>query len=165
LGTPCDETDELLFAASTVIHGVRTSFWHSGWVAGRRPKDIALDVCAISKRKNRCLRDALTANQWIRDINTNTNITVNHIQQFVELWGVTENVQLDPNSADTITWRWTATGEYSASSAYRAKFAGSIKTKLKQIIWKPCALQKCKFFAWLVTKYRVWTSDRLATRG
>jgi len=80
-------------------------------------------------------------------------LTVNHIQQFEELWGVTQNVRLDPDSADAITWRWTATGEYSVSSAYWAQFAGSIKTKLKQLIWKPWALQKCKFFAWLVTIY------------
>ena len=34
-----------------------------------------------------------------------------------------------------------------------------------QTIWKAWALPKCKFFAWLVTQDRVWTSDRLMRRG
>jgi hypothetical protein len=38
---PCDGTDWLLFADCTTItlgSGLRTSFWLSGWVQGRRPK-------------------------------------------------------------------------------------------------------------------------------
>ena len=67
LGTPWDETDKLLFfAASTEIqigNGIRTSFYYSGWVASRWPKDIAPDVFAISKQKKQMRVDALTANQ------------------------------------------------------------------------------------------------------
>ena len=33
------------------------------------------------------------------------------------------------------------------------------------LIWKSWASGKCKFFMWLVTDYRWWTADRLATRG
>ena len=39
------------------------------------------------------------------------------------------------------------------------------RSKLKPLIWKAWAPQKCKFFAWLITKNRVWTSERLVTRG
>lgn len=90
---------------------------------------------------------------------------VHHLQQFIAIWDFTQNVQLDASTPDKIIWKWTANGEYSASSAYRAPFIGSVKSELKQLIWKPWAPQKCKFFAWLVTKNRVWTSDHLATRG
>lgn len=49
-----DETDKLLLTASTkvqIVNGAKISFAHSGWVAGRRSKDIVPDVFAISKRK------------------------------------------------------------------------------------------------------------------
>ena len=39
------------------------------------------------------------------------------------------------------------------------------RSRLKPLIWKVWAPQKCKFFAWLITKNRVWTSERLVTRG
>lgn len=92
-------------------------------------------------------------------------MTVRHLQQFVTVWEFAQNVQLDASAPDKIIWNWTANGEYSASSAYQAQFIGSEKLELKPLIWKPWAPQKCKFFAWLVTKNRVWTSDRLAVRG
>ena len=72
---------------------------------------------------------------------------------------------LNPDTEDTIRWKWTANGEYTAASAYRAQFLGSVKTDLHLLIWKPWAPPKCKFFAWLIVENRVWMSDRLATRG
>ena len=131
----------------------------------RRPKDIAPDVYSMSTRKNRKLHEALADNQWIRDIALHPTITSHHLQQFVDLWLIVRDVHLSPGVADTIRWKWTSNGEYSASSAYRAQFLGLVKTKLQPLIWKPWAPQKCKFFAWLIIKNRVWTSDRLATRG
>ena len=60
--TPCDDTDHLLFAACTTIsisNGKRTSFWHSGWLEGRRPKDITPNLFKIYQPKNRTVADAL----------------------------------------------------------------------------------------------------------
>jgi len=39
------------------------------------------------------------------------------------------------------------------------------RSKLKPLIWKAWAPQKYKLFAWLITKNRVWTSERLVTRS
>ena len=119
----------------------------------------------MSTRKNRKLHDALADNQWIRDIALHPTISSQHLQQFMDLWLIVRDVHLSPGVADTIKWKWTPNGEYSAASAYRAQFLGSVKTKLQLLIWKPWAPQKCKFFAWLIIKNRMWTSDRLATRG
>ena len=52
---PCDETDRLLFAACTHIqlgNGKKIDFWHTGWIQGRRPKDIAPLLFAKTKRKS-----------------------------------------------------------------------------------------------------------------
>ena len=106
----------------------------------------------------------MSDHRWIRDLHL-ANVIVRYLQQFIVVWEFAQNVQLDSNTPDKITWKWTVSGEYTASSAYRAQFLGSIKMRLKPLIWKPWAPQKCKFFAWQITKNRVWTSDRLATRG
>jgi len=168
MGTPCNETDKLLFAASTTLvigDGTKISFWNSAWAGGCRPRDLAPDVFVISKPKNRSLKEALNGHMWIRDLNLQGHVTVRLLEQFVTVWEFAQNVQLDECALDKIIWRWTASGEYSTSSAYRAQYFGSVKSELKPLIWKPWAPQKCKFFAWLVIKNRVWTSDRLATRG
>jgi len=68
LGNPCDETDMLLFAAATSISlgdGSKTDFWNSAWIGGCRPKDIAPDIFAISRKKNQKIKDALTDDTWL----------------------------------------------------------------------------------------------------
>jgi len=168
MGTPCSEMDKLLFAASTEIQigdGRKISFWHSAWTAGRCPKDIVPDIYSMSRKKKRSLHDALSDNRWIRDIMLRPNFNIHHLEQFIDLWAIAREVSLNPEITDTIRWKWTTNGEYSAASAYRAQFFGSVKTKLQPLIWKPWAPQKCKFFAWLIIKSRVWTSDRLAVRA
>jgi len=134
-------------------------------VAARRPRDIALDLYSMSRRKNRKLHEALPDNQWIRDITVGPNFSLHHLQQFIELRLAFRETSLNPDTEDTIRWKWTANGEYTAASAYRAQFLGSVKTDLHLLIWKPWAPPKCKFFAWLIIENRVWMSDRLATRG
>ena len=64
-----------------------------------------------------------------------------------------------------MTWKLTAFGEYDSASAYRAQFLGSVKFDLRWLIWKPWAPTKCKFFAWLIIRNRVWTADKLAARN
>ena len=73
--------------------------------------------------------------------------------------------QLDENQEDHIKWKFTASGEYTEASAYKAQFLGNVKVPKAQTIWRAWAPPKCKFFVWLVTHDRVWTSDRLMRRG
>ena len=83
LGTPCNDKDKLLFAAVTTIkigNGAKASFWHSAWIQGRRPKDIAPAIFNISKHKNRTVQEALTNNAWVRDINLAAQLSVTHLQ-------------------------------------------------------------------------------------
>jgi len=71
LGTLCSDKDKLLFAATTTIQigsGAKTSFWHSAWIQGRRPKDIApavttgdccFAVCQSTRQSPICTRQRL----------------------------------------------------------------------------------------------------------
>ena len=127
LGTLCSDKDKLLFAATTTIQigsGAKTSFWHSAWIQGRRPKDIAPAVFNISKRKNRTVQEALTNNNWVRDINLGAQLSVTHIQQFIILWNLVATIPVTQDADDNITWKLTQSGMYSVSSVYRAQFFG-----------------------------------------
>jgi hypothetical protein len=60
--TPCNEKDKLLFAASTTIsvgNGRKTALWHSTWLVGQRPKDLAPHPYLKTRHKRRLLSEAL----------------------------------------------------------------------------------------------------------
>lgn len=64
LDSPCDQIDKkkIFFRAATRItigDGAIARFWESTWKRGRQPKDVLPQVYAISKRKNRTLREAI----------------------------------------------------------------------------------------------------------
>jgi len=44
------------------------------------------------------------------------------LSQFLDLWQGIQEVQLNPNEMDQITWKLSMDGEYSAHSAYMAQF-------------------------------------------
>jgi hypothetical protein len=75
------------------------------------------------------------------------------------------DVHLDEGIENTIAWKLTANGEYSAKSAYVVQFIGSTTSIMHKTVWKVWATPKAKFFAWLLMQNRVWTADRLQKRG
>jgi hypothetical protein len=87
-GVPCDEADKILFATCTSItigDGSGASFWHSSWLQGNRPKDIAPLLFAKSRKKKRNMASALHENTWIRDLQHLTGLTPAHLREFVTL--------------------------------------------------------------------------------
>ena len=90
---------------------------------------------------------------------------MNHIAEFVNLWSELSRIQLNPGVADSISWKLTNDGQYSAATAYRAQFLGLIDSDMPLLVWKNWAPPKCKFFAWLAINNRIWTADRLQRRG
>jgi hypothetical protein len=152
---PCDETNRQLFNAG--LDGAkmvpRLFFWHSAWLDGASPKDIAPAIFSASKRKNKIVQQVLQGNSWVQDINI---LAINTVQQLTHL---------NLNTADHIEWTLNTNGEYSTKSAYMVQFHGSINTKLDTLIWKSWAPAKCKCFAWLAVQDRLWIADRLARRG
>jgi mannosylglycoprotein endo-beta-mannosidase len=112
--TPCDDEDKLLFAACTTItigDGKKANFWESGWLQGRRPKDIAPNLFKISRKKKRSVHDALSNDTWIRDLNINGRITNDHLASLVLLWNLVRATELQSHLPDTITWKLTKSGE------------------------------------------------------
>ena len=87
------------------------------------------------------------------------------MREFVLLWQAISNVQGLNELDDTISWRWSADGEYSSSSAYKIQFTTNFcKTNINPI-WKAKTEPKCRFFAWTLLHNKILTSDNLQKRG
>jgi hypothetical protein len=94
---PSDEADRLLFANCTRItlgDGAKTSFWHSGWLEGLMPKDIAPLLYAKSARKKRTVAQAFHDSNWIRDLNFRSGNTTTHVMEFASLWNLVDRTSL-----------------------------------------------------------------------
>jgi hypothetical protein len=107
----------------------------------------------------RLVKDALPNFQWISDVNGAISVRV--IAEFLELCEVLDAVVLQPGIRDRHLWKFSASGDYTTSSAYKALFLGSVQFEPAERVWKSWAPGKCKFFIWLVEHNRCWTADRL----
>ena len=162
---PCDKVDRQLFRISTIVtigDGRKASFWHSSWLEGRAPIDIAPGLYKLAWRKNRMVFDELQNQSWTRGL-WRMN-TVEEMAEFVTLWDLVQQVVLTDRS-DEISWRWTADGAYSSKSAYLAQFIGSFSTFQGCGVWKAHAEGKHKFFAWLLVQNKILTAEKLAKRN
>jgi hypothetical protein len=80
----------------------------------------------------------------------NTNLTVQHVHEYIRLWTQLQGIQLDEHVDDTITWDTTTNGEYSSTAAYTAHFFGAAATNMNKLVWKNWAPQRLSFFFCLV---------------
>ena len=95
--------------------------------------------------------------RWIRDIRGGMSVAA--LRDYVRLWHALNGVVLN-DEPDRFRWKWTASGDYTASSAYRAMFIGTVRSPTIPRIWKNWAPLRVKFFTWLALKKRLWTADR-----
>ena len=120
LGSPCTTKDRDLFATATRVtvgDGNTTKFWESPWLEGLRPMDNAPKIFELSRKKSCSVRKALTDNNWITQINTQQGISLTHIQEVVMLWERLADITLADEVCDSITWKLSVDGVYSASLA------------------------------------------------
>ena len=75
--------------------------------------------------------------------------SVDQMASFVELWDLVQAVQLS-DGQDTISWRWTSDGAYTAKSAYSAQFLGSYSNFRGLASGKQKRKGSMIFFAWLL---------------
>ncbi|WVZ58821.1 hypothetical protein U9M48_009050 [Paspalum notatum var. saurae] len=110
--TPYNKTDMLLFVVATSIsigNGKIISFWHSGWLQGQQPCDLTPSLYAISKNKKRSLPGAIQNKNWIKDIDIrHRNFSEGHFLEYIRLWRAIQNLELQPNTEDVITWKFTS---------------------------------------------------------
>jgi hypothetical protein len=118
---PCDDTDNLLFANCTQItlgNGKKASFCGSGWLQGKRPRDIAPLLFAKTMRKKRTVCSTMEDNNWVRDLNLRNGLTTELLTEFVALWSLVATTGLLQDQEDTIRWTQTSHGHYTTSKEF-----------------------------------------------
>ena len=106
LQVPCSNLDRLLFQASTLVtvgNGAKTKFWHDSWLDGEAPCNLAPHLFAMVRRKNRSVLQELTNDAWV--IPFRRKITTVQIEEFVSLWIRLQQIHLQPEIEDNITWK------------------------------------------------------------
>jgi hypothetical protein len=118
--------------------------------------EIAPLVFAKSKRKNWKVHNALKDNAWVGKIELGMDFSFQHLSQFINLWGLLQEVHLVEDVEDSIVWKLTENGQYSSKSAYNLQFLGSTLSPLYHSVWKAWTPQKFKTFAWTAIQNRIW---------
>ena len=162
-----DESDRVvdaMFAASIFVElgdGRKALFWTDRWLQGESISDLVpclSNAVGRQVKKRRTVAEALQDNQWIRDISGALMVQV--LLEYLYIWDLMREVQLDDSRNDRICWKWTSDKIFTTSSAYRSFFIGQHPIKGAKILQKMHAPAKCKFFVWLVLHDRCWTADR-----
>jgi hypothetical protein len=92
----------------------------AGLAVGLVAKSPQLYGCIPKCRsKIKTVFDSLQAHAWARDING--TVGIQEIGKYLLLWRALSQVLLT-DQADTLVWKWTSDGTYSASSCYKATF-------------------------------------------
>jgi hypothetical protein len=160
---------QAMFRASVTVQvgmGNAALFWRNRWLDGSAIADFAPDVSAAVSprlRRARTVAGALVNMQWIRD--DSGSLSTQALSQYVVLWERIQGVQLIANVEDRFVWKWTATQQYSAASAYRAFFHDQCGLPVAWTLAKTLTPARCKFFIWLSLLGRCWTSARLQRRN
>ena len=112
-----------------------TLFWTDNWLHGKSiaflpPQLFSLDSKRRAKRRRVC--EAMVQNSWVLDIQGASSVTA--LAEYLEVWELIMEVQLQPNTPDQHSWRFScSSGHYSTKSAYKTLFIGSIS-------FEPCEL-------------------------
>lgn len=162
------QEEQAFFFASTFTilgNGQRARFWEDRWLDGRAISEIVPTLYAVipkRRRKSRTVADGLLDHRWATDIQG--TLGIHEIGQYLMLWHAIDRIVLTAEP-DRLHWRLTATGTYTAKSAYLATFHGSASCPAWKLTWKAWAPPRVKFFHWLANLGRCWKADRLARRG
>jgi hypothetical protein len=163
---PVDDRVRALFNASVRFHlgdGNKIKFWTDPWIDGQSLKDTVPFLFSLCARKNLTVAQALDNQRWTKHLRH--ELMPEALIEVVSLWEKTQHVNLQNDLEDSVTWRWTESGSYTAASAYAIQFEGAARRNYKEIIWSTDAPLRCRIFAWLAVQGRCLTADALAQRG
>ena len=150
---------------TSIGNGESTKFWSDRWLRGRTISELALNLFSLIYQivvKQRMVAQAVDSRRWVADIRG--ALTVQVLREYLLIWGVVDDLVLQPTVPDQHKWKLSISGKYSSRSACNAFFFGSIRFAPWKRIWRSWATLRCKVFVWLAINL-CWTADRLAKCG
>jgi hypothetical protein len=132
--------------------GENMPFLVAPWLNGSKKKYIAPLIFSNSKGKKWNAKKVLHENAWVVKIEVTTKFTFDHLVQFVELWTQLQSIHLNEDIEDNISRTLSLSGQYSAVSAYKARFFEKISTNMNKMVWKIGVPPRIKTFEWLMLK-------------
>lgn len=126
--------------------GTSAKLWTDAWAPVGPLCFFAPDLfTAISRTgKRRTVKDGLYQHHWAREIVG--ALTTQVLCQYLRVWRLLNNLELDPLASGRFIWKWSPDGKYSASSAYRAFFVGAASLPGAKELWRAKAPLCVKFF-------------------
>lgn len=112
--------------------GKNTPFWEARWLNGVSHKELAPHLMLQSRFKYRTVQQELKNFGWIKNLGTVYRVPHGWI---IILFSTLNEIRLS-EVKDKIAWRWTATGDYSASSVHDIQFFGSFPQLQASMIWQ-----------------------------
>jgi len=94
---------------SVVGSGTNTLFWMGRWLNGQSIADLAPHLLdSVHKRiaNRRTVEEAMTDRSWTNDIRG--SLPVEAILDFLHLWDLIDNFQLQPEIVDSHSWRFSS---------------------------------------------------------
>jgi hypothetical protein len=153
-------------AMETMVgNGQSILFWSERWIQGRTAEVAANLINLVQKKdiKNHIVAQALENHRWTTEIRGALPVQV--IVEYLHLWDLVAEVELQDGISDQYHWKLDKTGEYTCKSAYKCLFVGTVRIAPWRKIWKNWAPLRCKLFPWLVFNKRCRPADQLASRG
>ncbi|KAE8789481.1 hypothetical protein D1007_36281 [Hordeum vulgare] len=98
-------------------------------------------------------------------VKTSIALLVQAIAQYPRIWDMVESVTLREEEQDTIYWKMSKDGLFSASSADQMFFMAKVHFPRHRAIWKSKATSRCKFFMWLAVHRKCLTVETLRRRA
>jgi hypothetical protein len=133
--------------------GANTLFWRDKWLTGRSIQDLAPNLYALVPKRRasrRTVMNALVDENWVADIQG--EIFLEALLEYLELWDILAEVELQEGAWDKHIWRLFASGVYTAKSAYDVLFEGAVSFTPLNVFGSPRhLLSAISLCGWLLT--------------
>jgi hypothetical protein len=139
--------------------GEKINFLRDPWLEGQCILDQAPDLYRCCTLRGLTVAQALHEGKWLRHFKR--DLPAAALSQFLTIHGRLENVQLQHGVKDSITWKWSSDGQYTATSAYSMQFEGLHMFGFIKPMWRSEAPLKCRIFTWLAALGKCSTADHL----
>jgi hypothetical protein len=85
---------------------------------------LRLPFIQYLRKKNWSIRNDTNNDARVSQIDTSNGLSLQHLQEFAELWAFTSQLHLVDDTLDSIVWNLTNSREYRCSSAYNTQTSG-----------------------------------------